>query len=966
MKLAVTAGPCGGAALGHGFAVLVRRVTRLMRRGAPGALALAVLASRLDAQADPTGRWRTLSTQHFDVHVRQSQRGLALRAAAEAEAAYAALAQVLRPPRGRIHLVVADHVDESNGFATVIPDPRITIWAVAPSGSPTLEGYDRWLRMLITHELAHVFHLDRSSGWWGAVQRVLGRVPGLFPQFYAPSWVIEGLAVYYESRLTGPGRLQSAHHHAVTTAAVAEGGGVPVDAAGSLSPRWPGGLRPYAFGGEFFDHVAARTGDTVLPRLVEQIARRPLPYLQLNGALRAAGGATFTGAWSAWQQELVRGTAAPGGHGTRELYAGLRELLPPRLSPDGSSLLLVVDNGRDDPHVARLELGTGRWRRIGGVSLASSVAWWDTSAALVSQLDFTGPYAVRSDLWLIGAGARRLTREARLRQADVGPGGVVVAVRLTGSDNELVEWSPSGVRVLAAAEPGVEWSWPRFAPDGSVIAAVRSVYGSSDIVLLSRDGALLRHITNDPVSDWMPAFTPSGDAVVWSRNVDGVPQIVGAGLGSDSGLFVLTSEPFGAWAPEPADTALYFLGYHHDGYRLESVPLRRRLLREPAVRERSVATDPPAAAIAGEEPYRAYRSLMPRFWLPTLFVETGVDGRTLGWAGVFSAGADVLGRHAWAAAAAAGTGAASGEWQVAFAYQGRGPGRLTLDFALEREADPVAVAASGGLVTYCCLTSETAEAGVSLVWRRWRSALVARTALDVERVRLGSNEVTARGLRLEATYSSALTPALGTTPVRGWRLAAWLRPVRRSDSSSTTEQVAVASAYVGGRGGRFARPALAVRAAAGRLTGSPDYSFSVGGPPTTEIALGPGLVLGDRSRAFPLRGLAPGTVRPRTVAVVSVERREPLWLVGRGKGLWPLTFDRLSGTVFADGMMAGDMCSGAAPLTPCRELIGALGGELVSDWGVGWDFPVRLRLGAARVFGRHRGVAAYVAFGSSF
>src|SRR5438045_8455260 len=36
------------------------------------------------------------------------------------------------------------------------------------SSDPALQTYDSWQRLVIVHELTHVFHLDRSRGIWRA------------------------------------------------------------------------------------------------------------------------------------------------------------------------------------------------------------------------------------------------------------------------------------------------------------------------------------------------------------------------------------------------------------------------------------------------------------------------------------------------------------------------------------------------------------------------------------------------------------------------------------------------------------------------------------------------------------------------------------------------------------------------------------------------------------------------------
>ena len=72
-----------------------------------------------------------------------------------------------------------------------------------------LAYFDDWLELLITHELAHVFHLD-YGGTMGRIFRPLfgrAQTPLGFPGVLVPGWVIEGLATWYESALTerGPG-----------------------------------------------------------------------------------------------------------------------------------------------------------------------------------------------------------------------------------------------------------------------------------------------------------------------------------------------------------------------------------------------------------------------------------------------------------------------------------------------------------------------------------------------------------------------------------------------------------------------------------------------------------------------------------------------------------------------------------------------------------------------------------------
>ena len=193
--------------------------------------------------------------------------------AREAERSYGLLATELHPPRGVVDITLADDIDAANGFTTVFPTNRITIFAAPPAGDHGLLFFDNWLRLVTTHELAHVFHLDRSRGLWGGLQRVFGRAPGLFPNEYQPSWVIEGLATYYESKFTNAGRVRGSFHTQLLGADRAAGASrSPWNA--TLFTRWADGLVPYAYGSRFFHYLAGAAGDSVVPRFAEATDRK--------------------------------------------------------------------------------------------------------------------------------------------------------------------------------------------------------------------------------------------------------------------------------------------------------------------------------------------------------------------------------------------------------------------------------------------------------------------------------------------------------------------------------------------------------------------------------------------------------------------------------------------------------------------------------------------------------------------
>jgi hypothetical protein len=165
-----------------------------------------VAATPAAAQVAPDERWLTLRTEHFDVHFTPELEALARRAAGHAELARERLTATLtEPPRGRIHVVVSDAFDVANGYASQLPRPRMVLLAHPPVDELRLSAHDEWLDLLVTHELAHLFHLDTADGVWAALRTLFGRTPLSLPQRMTPWWWIEGAATYYETRLTPGG-----------------------------------------------------------------------------------------------------------------------------------------------------------------------------------------------------------------------------------------------------------------------------------------------------------------------------------------------------------------------------------------------------------------------------------------------------------------------------------------------------------------------------------------------------------------------------------------------------------------------------------------------------------------------------------------------------------------------------------------------------------------------------------------
>src|SRR6185503_16422999 len=172
----------------------------------PFLLALASSPTASAASFPPELRFRSVSTPRVTVHYHKGLEAMAREAAAIATEILEGHERRYGHRVGRVQLVLVDVEDDPNGFATPLPYPLVQIRAVAPRGNDDFGNYEGWLRYVLTHELAHVVHLDEARGIPGAARKVFGRVPFFFPNAATPTWMVEGLATYEETEGTAFGR----------------------------------------------------------------------------------------------------------------------------------------------------------------------------------------------------------------------------------------------------------------------------------------------------------------------------------------------------------------------------------------------------------------------------------------------------------------------------------------------------------------------------------------------------------------------------------------------------------------------------------------------------------------------------------------------------------------------------------------------------------------------------------------
>ena len=124
---------------------------------------------------DPSLHWRTLYTDHFEIHFHDGEKMLAYEVADISERVHKKLSATFNwSPEDRTQIILTDRFDFSNGLAYPMPRNWMQIIITPPDSFSSIGDYDNWLELLIIHEYTHILHFDKSSGLPNALRNVFG------------------------------------------------------------------------------------------------------------------------------------------------------------------------------------------------------------------------------------------------------------------------------------------------------------------------------------------------------------------------------------------------------------------------------------------------------------------------------------------------------------------------------------------------------------------------------------------------------------------------------------------------------------------------------------------------------------------------------------------------------------------------------------------------------------------------
>lgn len=616
--------------------------------------------------SDPRIEWNKIDTAHFEIVFDSRHHLLAKDFAQTAERAWQTLAPVLRAWPDKTVLLIDDSGDMANGLATGFPYPLIRLFPAAPNPGETIAETGPWTLELITHEYTHVLNFEPAHGAMHWLRNIFGSV--VRPNLLLPRWYSEGLAVEMETRFSpSGGRLRSADFTAIPRAMVLDNN-LRLEDISRINevtiPDWPGGARPYLFGGLIW-HRLARGSLNMVGDLNEHFARR-MPFFieaplkeRVDKSWPEFLNDVFTEieAKASKQIELICKQGCDEGMSLGESGYFSRS---PVIDAKGERIAWLGREHNHDSIVfvaqrttaadpgsaisnspAADSFDVANAKRLTEPTAANRIVWLPEphNAVMFDGVDSVGRYEERSELWLYDIAAKkkhRLSTGLRGREGDVSrfghqseaaatpaqgvrvaftqltPGHTQIATGRIAID-EKGAWKLNNIEVAYAPVGDNRVSWPTFISDNEIIFVERSADGKESLRALELHSKHTRHLDlggNATFPRWIDS-KPQG--LLFTSHRSGVTNLYFApatreGLGGGFGKPVaLTNTATRAWSGDlhPLSRALIYSRLDGAGSHLRSIeqPDERATLPkiEPLVARTEAPFAPPATMLSEAE-----------------------------------------------------------------------------------------------------------------------------------------------------------------------------------------------------------------------------------------------------------------------------------------------------------------------------------------------------------------------------
>lgn len=543
----------------------------------------------------PEVKWFTINTEHFSVHFHEGAERTAKVIAKISEEIYEPITSFYGYKPERIHFVIKDIDDYSNG-ATYFFDNKIEIWA--PPLDTDLRGTHNWLRNVISHEFTHMIQLQAAMKMPRTIPAfyfqvlnyererrpdVLYGFPNVivsypFPFINVPPWFAEGTAQYMRNEFEYD--YWDAHRDMILRSYIFDDNMLTWNQMTVFDKNSLGNESVYNSGFALVSYIAMKYGEEKLIEINKSLKDK-LTFT-IDEAIQKVLGISGKHLYEEWKSYLISYYTNKTQKIRDNVFAG--KIIEnegfgnfyPTFSPDGSKIY-YLSNKNEDYFLTSLyvyDIKTGKTELIQkGVSSTFSI-FPDGNKILYSKLTEKNKNLVKiHDLYVYDLEKKkekRLTFGLRANNPSLSPDGktIVFISQKDGTLNlHLIDIEGKNHRQLTFFKNGEQLFNPKFSPDGQKIIFDFALNECRDIAICNLDGNIDFILNEKRIDERNPVFINNNE-IIYSSDKKGIYNLFIYNL-KDKTERQITNVLGGAFMPDVNFKGeLVYAGYTSTGYKI--------------------------------------------------------------------------------------------------------------------------------------------------------------------------------------------------------------------------------------------------------------------------------------------------------------------------------------------------------------------------------------------------------------
>lgn len=409
----------------------------------------------------PFWTYKTIETDHFRLTFPEELTASAQKSAHYLEEAHALLKGPLAwEPKFRTTVLILDNTDLANGLTSPIGRFGMVFVITPPENWFSTAYYDDWLKLLAIHEYTHFLNMDATRDFWKVLRYAFG--DSLLPNALWPTWMLEGLAVYMETKYTGQGRGRSPFYEMVLRQSVKDGvlgdkEFITLDQVNGRIPYYPDGETPYLFGYQLMNQVESHH-----PGALTEMTKRSswrIPYF-INGNLENITGKDWYQHWDDFLDETrtrmlkqiatiesqpITQTETVISAGALHTEKKSTDVLGSALSPDGRFIAYTNSTTERRIGLYLYDREKKSTRKLNDKYLGVGHSFTpDSKCLLASEIHRSSNYYEWSDLTVTDLATENthfITKNLRARDPMISPDGSKVTFTITERQSTMLAWA---------------------------------------------------------------------------------------------------------------------------------------------------------------------------------------------------------------------------------------------------------------------------------------------------------------------------------------------------------------------------------------------------------------------------------------------------------------------------------------------------------------------------------------------